>query len=158
ELVDRGGREGEAVTQKDGDLVPKDPTHDEDRRCYARAAKRDRLLEEGDAERRRAEPNQVARDVDETMAIRVGLEDRHDRGRRDGAPDRAVVLGQAFQADFDDGRANALGVRVTRRVRHWGPCRSPVSVSGCPTASSAAARERLPEPPPGWRAARRRPT
>src|SRR5262249_44609480 len=84
---------GEAVTQKDGDLVPKDPTHDEDRRCYARAAKRDRLLEEGDAERRRAEPNQVARDVDETMAIRVGLEDRHDRGRRDGAPDRAVVLG-----------------------------------------------------------------
>ena len=104
ELVDRRRGEGEPVAQEHRDLVAEDAAHDEDRHRDAGLAERDRLLEERHAQRGGAEGDQVAGDRHEPVAVGVGLHDRHHRGRRHGRLDRAVVLGQAVEADFDDGR------------------------------------------------------
>jgi hypothetical protein len=101
ELVDGRRRQGEPVTQEDGDLVPEDASHHENGQRDAGAAQRHRFLEKRDAERRRAERHEVARDLDESVTVGIRLHDRHHGSRRHRSLDRPEVLGETGQVDLD---------------------------------------------------------
>ncbi len=92
------------MAQEDGDLVPENASHHEDRQRDAGAAQRHRLLEKRDAERRRAERHEVTGDLDEAVAVGVGLHDRHHGRRRHGRPDRLEIAGETREADLDNRR------------------------------------------------------
>ena len=110
ELVDGRRGERQSVAQEHGDLIAEDAPHDQDGDGDAGLAEGHGLLEEGGAERRRAEGDEMARDLDQAMPIGIGLDDRHHDGRADGGLDGAEVLGEARQADLDDGRPQDAGV------------------------------------------------
>ena len=65
----------------------------------------------GTASSRKATPSERAPSDDqmpghrhEPVAVGIGLDDRHHRGRRDRRLDRAIVLGETGEADLDDRR------------------------------------------------------
>ena len=147
QLVDGGRRQREAVAEEQRDLVAEDAAHHQDGQRDAGLTQRHRLLEKGDAQPARALRDQVAGDLDQAVAVGVGLDDRHDGGRRDGRLDRPEILRQARQAHLDDRRPH------DRRVAGAGGGHTHAVISSC-----SAARARATGTPPGAPGGSRPPT
>src|SRR3989440_83016 len=116
QLVDGRRGQREVVLQEARNLRANDAAQHQHRQPYAMLAEPDTFLEVRDADVRRAAGFEGPRDLDEPMAVRVGLEDRHDARRRHVRRDRAIIRRKNAEIDLE-GRRPEL-VRRDRRLVH----------------------------------------
>ena len=78
-----------------------DAAEHQDGHAHAVLAKADTFFEVGDADVRRADGFKLLRDLDEPVAVRVGLEDRHDTRRGDVRREHPVVRREDVEIDLE---------------------------------------------------------
>ncbi len=109
ELVDRGGGERQVVLDEEGDLLAEDAAEHQDRQLHAVLAQAQPFLQVGHANHRRAVLFERACHLDQTVAVRVRLEDRHHLRAADEARDGVVVLGEHVQIHLEPRGAQLAG-------------------------------------------------